>query len=409
MAQLLIHPLFIWSMIWGIAIFLNNRYYSDLLSPFGMIFYTVIGSIFMGSLYMVIIQTFARNVFLSPFKSSIPEKEDTNVDKLQKYISTIFFTLLFGFTFEIIYCRWLPIVWYLLGMNTAELNYTEFGIKGLHGFLMSLYFFASSGLYLCYLKTRDHRFFVRYLLVLLIPVAFFSRQGLIVVLLQSVILYFLNRKIKLRSIFISIGIIIANIILFGIIGAYRIGTEFFMGLAQFSDKWPSWLPSGFSWVYIYITTPLSNLDNTFEHFQPKYSFYYSVLNILPTPIKTLLYPLDEITKGELVGHFNVSTYLVEAFQDFGLPGAIIYGFLVFALCYYIYLKAIQVRTIDYQLMYAVLGQCMVISIFYNHLTTLPILTQFLWIWIYRLYANKKALTHMPLISEMKYKSVLRNR
>ncbi|MEW6658117.1 MAG: O-antigen polymerase [Thermodesulfobacteriota bacterium] len=393
MSNLIIHPLFIWSMIWGSAIFLNNRYYSNLLEPFGCTFYIVVSCIFIGSLYLVVFRTVAHAAILLP-DQLIDRRPDYDISKLQKYLLNIFIILLFGYTIEIIICGWIPIVWYLGGIASDILNYHEFGIKGLHGLFQSLYFLATTGIFLCYLKKGNKKYLIYFVLALFISVIFITRQGIIVVLLQSAILYFLNRKVKISNIILTIGIIIANVMLFGLIGAFRTGTESFMALAQFTDKWPSWLPSGFAWVYIYITTPLSNLDNTFNTFIPRHTLYHSICDLLPTPIRVIIYSEEELVKGSLASTFNVSTYLVETFQDFGIVGPIFFGILAFALCYYVYLKAVNVKTIDYQLMYAILGQCLILSIFFNHFTFLPIMTQFVWIWIFRLYANKYSLTHM---------------
>jgi oligosaccharide repeat unit polymerase len=391
MNQVIIHPLFIWSLSWGLVIFLNNRHYSDLLRPLSVIYYIIICSIFIMSLYIVVLMTIARNSIITPTQSSSP-REDIDVNILLHFVSVVLILLLIGYAVEIILSGGIPVIWYLRG---EDKTYFDFGIKGLHGFFNSLYFFATSGVFLYYLKTRNNKILFYFLLLLLIPIIFITRQGFIVVLLQSAILFFLNRKIKFRNMIILIGIILVNIILFGIIGALRTGTQTFMKLTLLSDNWPAWLPSGFAWVYMYVTTPSINFDNTIQIAQPGYNGFYLLSNLLPSPIRGMIYDTTDLV-GELeTSAFNVSSYLVEALRDFGIPGAVIFGILVFGLSYYIYLKAVRVRTIDYQLMYAILGQCMVISIFYNHFCSLPIVTQFLWIWIFRLYAQKKALAYTP--------------
>jgi oligosaccharide repeat unit polymerase len=178
--------------------------------------------------------------------------------------------------------------------------------------------------------------------------------------------------------------LIALILVFGYIGDVRTGVEQFRELAQPSPNYPEWLPSGVLWIYIYASTPINNLVNTTRTAHPLNNpFFPNATSLLvPSALRDFIYDPDTISTagtGELVdeGSWNVSTAFVGAFQDFGMFGIVCLSIAMGLISAYFW----RDRSLRGSLAYAVLGQCLAMSIFYNHLFYLPVITQIIWLYV----------------------------
>jgi oligosaccharide repeat unit polymerase len=281
---------------------------------------------------------------------------------------------------EIVVSGGVPLFWLLSG---SPKTYFDFGVQSLHGLLNSMIL----ALGLCYTGIFARYGTRRYLLcslgIIAWSVLLVTRSMMIVNLLQTgmVTVRYRGMPGKLGIKLVAVFLII--VIGFGVLGDLRSGAMIFRDLAQPTEAYPEWLPSGVLWVYIYLTTPLNNLTYTMSSLRPVDDILFpnTTAPLFPTVIRSLVYgnSLETSLSGELVdSSFNVSTAYVGPFQDYGAIGIVCFSLLVSALGAF-YWRRTNFRD---QLIYVVVGQCLLMTVFYNHFFSLPIITQIVWIYLF---------------------------
>lgn len=274
-----------------------------------------------------------------------------------------------------------PIIWLIQGSSKT---YIDFGIPSIHGLLNSLILaigLVEFGLFALDRRKR-HLWIPAWILVWSIIAV--TRNMMIVSLLECGIAWGMIRGIRGQTVIKTTAIICIVICIFGYVGDFRSGADEFRQLAQPSADYPSWLPSGVLWIYIYLTTSIGNLVNTVTAVTPIRSalFPNTMALLFPTVIRNALYGVEAASgalSGELVNDaFNVSTAYVGPYEDCGRMGIVLFSMLlgVTALCCW---KVPGTRGV---LIYSVIGQCLVLSIFFNHLFYLPVISQIGWILIF---------------------------
>jgi hypothetical protein len=192
------------------------------------------------------------------------------------------------------------------------------------------------------------------------------------------------RGIRKRSLFNGVIVLLVLVLLFGYMGDFRSGADAFRGAAMPTAAFPEWLPSGALWVYIYLATPIGNLVNTAAVAPPQYNLLFpnTAALLLPTVLRKLVYgeaSLNDALSGELVTDaFNVSTAYVGPFQDYGRLGMAGFSVLLGLIASYCWRR----RSFRDALIYGVIGQILVLSIFFNHLFYLPVISQIGWLFIF---------------------------
>ena len=165
------------------------------------------------------------------------------------------------------------------------------------------------------------------------------------------------------------------ILVFGLVGDFRTGKDDFFNLAAVSSNYPTWLPSGFLWVYMYLVTPLNNLINAFDIINPDWNFGLSNSTVLliPSFLRNLFYgDLSYDSTYYLVTQaFNVSTAYIDPYRDLGY-----FGVFLFASIAGFFVKFLDNKS-DFKsvIFFCILMQCNILSVFYNHYMYLPIIFQ----------------------------------
>jgi oligosaccharide repeat unit polymerase len=226
---------------------------------------------------------------------------------------------------EMVFAGGLPIVWLALGDTSKD--YRNFGIPTLHGLLTALYLFAVAAtaveIFLC---GRPRRWWG--LLALLVwPVLQVNRGALIWALFQVAAVYLLCRRVRTRM---AVGVaagVLAGVLLFGVIGDLRVGTNREGLRDMVTDQGGvlvETLPSGFLWVYLYATTPINNIVQAIDVVEPVGTLYFSAIQLMPTVIREVVYtdPNKKFPLGLANEAFNTSTWFVNFIADFGPRGAL---------------------------------------------------------------------------------------
>lgn len=343
-----------------------------------------------------------------------------SITKLRIFVRFLLGIWFVGTIFEIIISKGVPLLWIFTNNN---LNYTNFGIPTFHGIMNALYLFSITSLFLEYVANKQKKMLYLIGCLLLWPVIMIGRGILLGALLQMLAIYLLCNKQNIRQILKIIIAAILAISIFGVIGDFRASkidisrsntsTAYTVDAANNNSKHEFYLfpgvfdryieredrfyfhllPSGFTWFYFYMTSPINNIIANIKNLQPSYVPYYSIFLTIPTVFRDLVFPKKDPTLIKMKpvdSEFNVSTFYVGFLADFGLIGAIISVAILQVFCTIFYLLARQ-KKIWAMLAYAVIFECIVFSVFFN-LFFLPVyLMQIMLAFIFKWYIDRSKL------------------
>jgi oligosaccharide repeat unit polymerase len=279
---------------------------------------------------------------------------------------------------EIILSGGIPIVWLALGSTKT---YRDFGIPSLHGLVNSLLLTISLCRFALFLITSERRHLRVPIFIVFWSVLVVTRNLMLVSLIQFAVLFVRLRPIKTSTVFRLFASFVGVILLFGVVGDYRSGSsDLIRKWAQPTDSYPDWLPSGLLWGYIYTATPVNNLLYTVDVSPPlnNWLFPNTAATLFPSVLREILYgdQLAQAESGELVDSvFNVSTAYIGPYQDFGFIGIVLFSVAMAFTC----LRFWHRNDPKSVLIYVVLSQCLILSLFWNQFLSLPIITQIFWL------------------------------
>ncbi len=373
----LINPIFLFSMPWLVASMLYLIFPIPLIST--SYDFLLAALIFIG--FMV---GYAFTSFFKKKRIDYASKTPVNV------LYFFFMLWLLATSAEIYHAGGLPLIWLY---QNSDKTYFDFGIPSLHGLLNSL-----SLTLICFLVVdmfQRSRWRLQNLalifIIIIIYILLISRQLIVSAFIEVfvIVIYLCSQKkiFRYKHVIYVVLLSLAVVIGFGIIGDAR-SSDFYQTVGL-NDVNPL-VPSGFIWFYIYMVTPLNNLfynvsNHSYLLIENTSAFFYS---ILPTVVKAALFDMDGESRwaqdflqtGLLPNpNFNVSTALIQAYLDADLYGiwfnVISMGFLAG-----IFYK--KISNFYALVKYAVLAQCLLLSIFYNMIIYPPVLFQFVWIYIF---------------------------
>ena len=354
------NPVVVYSLVWlGVLLLVSFRFTTNLLPLNRSTLLLVLGNVAsMGLIYFLL-----RRV--TPKKEINKENLDDSVRPLKILIKRLLIVWVLGSLFEIINAGGLPLWWALGG--GAEKNYTDFGVPTFHGLMNALYLFSVTGLFFDYMVTRNRKALRWSLLLLAWPVAMLGRGILLCAVGQMAGVYFCLKRVSIKTLLALVLTAIFLISVFGWIGDTRGRSTPFSYLVntQRQSEVFEFLPSGFLWIYVYLTSPLANVINNIDVIQPSYVPYYSIINLVPSFGRGSIGPRVNADPLERVDQsLTVSTFYSGFLSDFGLIGALIAVCILQFFCVMIYFPARDKRPWAV-LAYAVVFECIVFSVFTN--------------------------------------------
>jgi oligosaccharide repeat unit polymerase len=282
---------------------------------------------------------------------------------------------------EILYSGGLPILWLLRGSSKT---YVDFGIPSVHGLANSMLLAVGLGSMSLYAITRDKRYVRLPMFVFAWSMMAVTRNMMMVFAIEAAVSWEIFRGFRRRNLVAAAAAFAALILVFGYIGDMRTGADKFRKLAQPSADYPDWMPSGVLWGYVYMTTPINNLINTEIQSRPLYNLKFpnTTSLLFPKVIRAEIFgkdALEESNHGNLVAEaFTVSTAYVGPYQDYGAAGIAAFSVLLGVCSVYWWHQ----HSLFGMLSYVVIAQCVLVSVFFNHLFYLPVITQLVWLyWI----------------------------
>lgn len=181
-----------------------------------------------------------------------------------KYNGLVVAATLFSYVVDLVYMGFVP----LFSFSSGQLNYTreDIGIPGFHLLLVTFNAFFALYIFHQYLSHRKVSMLFQYL-ALYIPFVFLlQRSSIMYIVIGSGFLFLLSQKrMSMGKIFRLTAIGIIALYLFGVLGNLRSsgGDPLFIPRASGATKEfiESSVPKEFYWGYLYISSPVANLQN----------------------------------------------------------------------------------------------------------------------------------------------------
>lgn len=208
------------------------------------------------------------------------------------------FTL--GFLLEVLYAGTLPI---LSGGGHNSYDYVSFGIPVFHVFLIGASFFYSVYWWDLYIQNFGFKYFIYALSIILWAILIMNRGAVLICLISFLFAY--GNRVGIKKKFIYLLIFSFFIVwFFALVGDVRtkasgdLTEDMILKVGGANENFKnSGLPNFFYWFYIYVTSPLANLQTTINHI----SFNISPLNgiiidFLPDFVSKRILSENEIKK-----------------------------------------------------------------------------------------------------------------
>ena len=285
---------------------------------------------------------FARNVYKNYISSSFVPP----ITSLHQIIGVTLF-LYSLWSIEFIHAGGVPLFLILLG---KPFNYRTFGVPSLHVFVVTFSSFYTAYLFHAYLVSRK-RIVLFFCLFNLFVAPLIMNRGMFLTNLSTLFFIYILTKESIRNILtlkrcsILLATIIILFFLFGAMGTMRVSREIKRPydrslVYEVGNATPSFqksiIPSEFFWGYLYITSPLANLQYNIVNTQPKLNFenFFLLLNneVLPDAISkriTAQFNLPKKQNHQIAENLNASTVFSGSFTYWGWAGVLlIFSFLL---------------------------------------------------------------------------------
>lgn len=354
---MLANPAFVFSFVWGTALFLYTQYWSYIFIKISdLTYYYILASILVcifSWLFFVIVYKSTR-ISYERFMFEFSEKENNKI--------SVFLKIWFLGTFiELLYFQDAPIL-ALVGLGT--MSYHDFGLPSLHGFLNAIILSISMYMFYKYIFTNKKIFLWYYLLTLLVPIIGMNRGMLTSLLIQSLFVYIVFKGIKIKSLIKLLLFIIIFIYLFGLFGELRYygKADDLYAVFQISDNYPDFLPRTFIWVYMYITSSINNIENVLHSYElVNFEPYKSLFGLLPSIIR--VYLDAPVEQNLVVSAFNVSSFMPNYFSSYGIIGSLFFYFFSSLVSMYVYYRYTTKYELAYGFTLVILLHSIALSIF----------------------------------------------
>lgn len=213
-------------------------------------------------------------------------------------------------------------------------------------------------------------------------VLFVSRGFLIQGILQFFFLYIYRHRMKFnRKLILKVSsFIIIIIILFGLWGDVRSGSEVFLSVMEIKRSY-QFVPTLFLWFFSYLSLPLSNMIVIIQNFHHLYLGAMTLSSSLPpimveifhiSTFDSLYNPVDAIFSSPLN---NMATAAAIPYLDFGWVGVALYYFIIGVTSGYVNFKSIARRKPLYQAINAIILSSIALSFFWNMMINITIITE----------------------------------
>jgi oligosaccharide repeat unit polymerase len=291
---------------------------------------------------------------------------DSQYDISFKFANKCYYFFLFLTVLDIIYSGGVPLLWLFTG---SDKNYVNLGIPSIRGLQYTLYLFTFS-VFILLLKIKKFKNSkVKVTLLILMPFLMLSRSLMMYTVFQLFYLYMYDKKIQLKQFRNILIFVLIIILIFGFLGDIRgpYVNPFAFLINETGNNPLEKLPSGFTWIYIYITANFNNILLTIGTFEPSYSFLNVFYNVIPGFLKQ--YFVTETSSPLITDEsLNVASFYAGYVTSFGVIGGILGGISLQLVGTYFYFKA-RNSNFGYLTGYSIVFTCIILSVFFDALMT----------------------------------------
>jgi oligosaccharide repeat unit polymerase len=310
--------------------------------------------------WAVELSAFAAYYFVrkKPLLRKRQAREVVSVDRF----SVLVWSFVILSVFNVAVAGYVPLI---AGIRTGDSGYLDFGIHGIYGFynafanalgILSLFMF---------LRTKGKRYLAVWLLICAVFILFVSRQNVLSMVVQSVVVYcFVKGRISRKK--LAAGVVFA-LLLFSFAGNLRSGD--IKQVAGIKNEYQD-LPDAAIWIYAYSYFNVLNLDNVLTNSQLPVYDGSAVLSLLPTFLRPELSHLDDEIELE---QFNAYSYVAPIYADVGLWGTVLFTFGIMWWTARSYQQVLEDGSFYSIAKYSVLFFCALFSFFVNFWFYLPII------------------------------------
>ncbi len=358
-----LNPFFVFTLTWSFVILLLNLKLTSNISRLELSGLLIIYINIFTSLLIYLI----FHIIYSNRKFSNITLTEVQYNKAYKFANKCFYFFVFLTIIDIIYSGGVPLIWIFTGSSK---NYVNLGIPSIRGLQYTLYLFTFS-VFLLLLKIKKFKCSKLKIIILsVLPFLMLSRSLMMYTIFQLFYLYIYDKKIVFRQ-FRNISLfIIVLILLFGFVGDIRgpYINPFAFLINETGNNPLEKLPSGFTWIYIYITANYNNILLTIGTFEPSYSLFNIFYNIVPGFLKQF-FVTDNASPLITDASLNVASFYAGYVSSFGVIGGICGGIFLQFIGNYFYFRA-KNSNLGYLTGYSIVFTCIILSVFFDALMTI---------------------------------------
>jgi oligosaccharide repeat unit polymerase len=266
-----------------------------------------------------------------------------------RYNGLVLLGMYIMYTLDCLYMGFVP----LFAFYNGDVSYAgglEMGIPTVHVILITFTLFYATYLFHQFISNHKWRLFLYYILSIVPFVFLQQRSNIMYVAIASTFIFVISQKrIAFNKVFRLLVTAVAAIYLFGFLGNLRSAngdSTFIPRNSGVKEEFlESWIPNEFYWGYLYIGSPVANLQNNINMEQtvlPNYKDFF-IFEMLPDFISKKLAESLSLTPREFyqINPFlNTGTIYAKAFSYLSWTGMFIIFFYLLILMnlYYIVIR-----------------------------------------------------------------------
>lgn len=319
--------------------------------------------------------------------------------------------ILAGYGLEFLYAGNFPLLSIFGG---PAVPYHEFGIPTFHVLLVTFNSFYAVYLFqLCLTEKLAQRKKVIILFILtLVPSVLIMNRGMLVMIMMSCVFIYLIKfqyKITFKKIAGLAVFLLFALYLFGVLGNMRLNSmyqtntslndnELFLDIGGATEEFrQSFIPKEFFWTYIYLTSPLANLQKTINEFEftedvnIDSSFDFTVTQLFPDFISKRIVAIFNITSPnpiQITPELNVSTAFAQAYTILGWVGMSFFILFLFVLAFFYILSLKKIKSPYFIVGVAIMNSIFLFNLFSNMFAFTGLSFQLIYPLLFSLFTTK---------------------
>ncbi|MGP6148698.1 O-antigen polymerase [Priestia flexa] len=314
------------------------------------------------SLIIFFIYTFFCSIifgYVLKKKNVITYKKIEGESGNEKFIT---FLIFIGYCLEFIYNGGIPLIQVFTNTNY---EYKTFGIPTFHVILLTFNSFYATYLFHLYLSSKEKKVLFNFLILLLPTILIYNRGALIIILIScAFMLLLMNGKMKLKLIITLFLSSLITMYLFGLMGNVRLNnsvndvvdvdqlsSELILNIGYADESFiTSKIPNEYFWGYLYVTSPLANLQATIDdksqlHTSYRFTEFFTseILYDFISKRINALYEIDREKMVQVAPSLTVGTFYARSYVYMSWFGPILM-YLFMSIVIYVYIRIVNANS-----------------------------------------------------------------